>query len=261
MADGPKAGELESRVGRSRDDRIWVGGQDLVDDIMGQHSFTDTLFLMLRGRWAAPGELRLLDACLTALADHGLTGSAVAARLTYSGAPEALQAAVAAGLLGLGSRIAGSMEGAGEGLAAIADAVDRGTAEAAAVTQWVQARRAAGLPVPGFGHRQHRGGDPRAQRLLALAEETGLAGRYVRLAREIEAALAQATGRRLPLNVTGAIAAVLMDLGFPWQILRGFALISRTAGLVAHLAEEMERPLVPEIRRRLEASPPAAQSP
>lgn len=242
---------MRSSIAVVRGDEISIRGKDLVADLMGRVSFTHLVFLLVAGRAPEPREEAMLDACLVALADHGLTLSATVARATSTTAPESLQGAVAAGLLGVGDRVAGSMEACGEALHAIAAECASGRDRGEAVADHVARTLRRGARIGGFGHAQHTGGDPRADRLLALAREQGVAGEHVALLDVLAAQIERQTGRALPVNVTGAIAAVLMDVGFDWSILRGFALVSRCAGLVAHIHEERAEPLVPALRRLL----------
>jgi citrate synthase len=180
----------------------------------------------------------LIDACLVALMEHGLTPSVLAARLTYSSAPEALQGAVAAGLLGVGSRFVGSMEGCAALLQRVVNAED-GAAEA---TRIAVEHRAARTALPGFGHPTHKPDDPRAQRLLELAHERNVASKHVAAIAALSNAIDATYGRHITINATGAIAAVLGDCGVPAEIARGFGLIARCAGLVGHLYEEQQKP-------------------
>lgn len=227
---------------------IWVRGLDLTADVIGSLSFGDMVFLLLTGRRPEPAELRLVDAMLVSLVEHGLTPSAMVARVTYSVAPESLQGAVAAGLLGAGSVVLGSMEECGQLLTRVSDEVAAGSGRSDAVARIVSEYRAAGRHLPGIGHAIHTEGDPRAVRLAALAEECGFRGSYLAALDEV-VELASAGGKRLPANVTGTISAILLELGVPWPVHRGFALISRTAGLVAHVGEEMAEPITPALRR------------
>jgi citrate synthase len=238
-------------IGSSTADAITIRDRDLATELMGKLSFTELTFLLVGGRVPTAGETRLLDAVLVSLADHGLTPTVLAARLTYTGAPESLQGAVAAGLLGAGSVFLGVVEDTAVFLAEIADA---GGSDAAAA-EAVRARLTAGRRVPGLGHPIHKLEDPRAPRIYAIAEETGLLGIHLRLLRAVAAAHESATGRALPINGAGVAGAALADLGFPPSIVRGFALIARTAGLVAHLAEERERPLGMALYREVDRRP------
>jgi citrate synthase len=225
---------LRSEIGASDADSITVRGRDLADDLLGQVTFTELAFLLVQGREPTPGQVRLLDAVLVSLADHGLTPTVLAARLTHTGAPESLQGAVAAGLLGAGSVFLGVVEDTARFLDEVIES-DPATA--------VRARIESGRRVPGLGHPIHKVQDPRTPRIYAIAEETGTLGDHLRLLREVEQAHREATGKALPINGAGVAGAALADLGFPPAIVRGFALLARTAGLVGHLAEEMEHPL------------------
>ncbi len=232
-------------------DRILVHGHDLTE-LMGRLDLGQMAFLEMTGRMPGDDESAVFNAMLVSLVEHGLTPNTLAARLTYLGAPEALQAAVAAGILGLGSVFVGTMEGAArmlqEGLA--------GADAEAAVEQIAQAivtdhheRRAL---IPGIGHPIHRAGDPRASRLLELGERHGLSGRHVQLMLAVEAEAERQYGKRLPLNVTGAIGALVGQMGIRWQICRGLGIMARSVGLVAHLQEEMQHPIAEEIWREAE---------
>jgi citrate synthase len=249
---------LRTTIGSSAPDRITVGGRDLPGELMGRLTLTELAYLLVTRREATPGERRIVDAVLVSLADHGLTPSALAARLTYAGAPEAIQGAVAAGLLGAGSVFLGP---AGDTAFFLADALSgrvsgeiddaslRRIAEAA-----VDERRRAGQRVPGLGHPVHRTEDPRVPRVYELAADEGLLGPHLRLLEQVAEIHQQVTGRRLPINGAGAGGAALVDVGIPPASVRGFVLIARTAGLVAHLAEEADhpigRPLADEVERR-----------
>jgi citrate synthase len=219
-------------------DDILVRGRSLPHDLMGTLTFTQMIFLHLTGRDPTPGQTTLLDASLLALMEHGLTPTAISARLTYTSAPEAMQGAVAAGLLSVGSLFVGTLEACGVLLAEVAASDDPASTADAIVARL----RAEGAKVPGFGHPVHSPVDPRASRLLALAEEQGLYGDHARALVLLEAAIGQSLGRPLPPNATGAVAAVLADAGLPVEILRGIALISRCAGLVGHIREEQQQP-------------------
>ncbi|HZM41387.1 MAG TPA: citryl-CoA lyase [Acidimicrobiales bacterium] len=236
-ADRPR-----SAIGSSTRDSITLAGRDLPSELMGRLSLTELTYLLLVGRDPSPGERRLLDTVLVSLADHGLTPSALAARLTWTGAPEAIQGAVAAGLLGAGSVFLGP---AGDTAVFLAEALAAGEGAPLedVAREAVAARMAAGRRVPGLGHPVHRDGDPRTPRLYAVAEEEGLLGPHARLLLLVAQAHEEASGKRLPVNGAGAAGAVLVDIGIRPDVVRGVVLIARTAGLVAHLAEEMDHPL------------------
>jgi citrate synthase len=242
---------LRTGIGSSTADSITVRDRDLANELIGHVSFSELAFLLVAGRVPTPEQARLLDAVLVSLADHGLTPTVLAARLTYTGAPESIQGAVAAGLLGAGSVFLGVVEDTAAFLAAIAekagDTALRDAAEAAVKTRLSENRR-----VPGLGHPIHKQQDPRTPRIYAIAEETGQLGVHLQLLRMVAAAHEQQTGRALPINGAGVAGAALADLGFAPEIVRGFALLARTAGLVAHLAEEQSSPLGMPLYREID---------
>jgi citrate synthase len=233
---------FETSVGTSDADSITVMGRDLARDLMGKATLTELAFLVVQRRMPSAEETRLLDAVLVSLADHGLTPSVLAARLTHTGAPESIQGAMAAGLLGAGSVFLGVVEDTVRFLDEIGDDVEGGVAR----------ELEAGRRVPGLGHPVHKAEDPRTPRIYAIAEETGLAGSYLARLREVAAAHARQTGRELPINGAGVAGAALADLGFPAALLRGFALLARTAGLLGHLAEELQSPIGMRLYREVD---------
>lgn len=223
---------------------ITVRGLDLCEQVIGTVDFTSYFWLLVTGTMPTPPQKALADGVLCAIAEHGLVPSAVATRITFAAAPEAFHGAVAAGLLGCGSVVLGSAEVAGQLLAAcIARAGAEGLAPADAAKAEIASLRLHKKAIPGFGHPQHSGGDPRADRLLALAKEHGVEGPHMAMLHTIEGVLPEAIGRALPINVNGAIPAVMLDAGFPLAALKGIALLARTASLIAHLQEETERPI------------------
>jgi citrate synthase len=244
---------LRTDIGTTTADSITVRGHDLAGELMGRVTFTELAFLLVQGRMPEPGETVLLDAVLVSLADHGLTPTVLAARLTYTGAPESLQGAVAAGLLGAGSVFLGVVEDAAVFLAGIVAQADGEAGLPAAADGAVGARLDAGRRVPGLGHPIHKAEDPRTPRMYAIAAEAGVLGPHMRALELVAEAAAGRAGRRLPINGAGTAGAALADLGFAPEIVRGFALLARTAGVVAHLAEEMERPLGMPLFRDVDA--------
>ena len=244
--DTPPA--IRTAIATADETHIVVRGHDLTEKLMGRVTFTEMVYLVITGRMPTPTETRVLNAVLVTLVDHGLTANALAARMTYAVAPEALQAAVAAGLLGAGSKLLGSMEEAGSLLARFDEEVAAGEDATLAIERVVAEYQKTGRRLPGIGHTVHRGGDPRAARLFEVAAEAGVEGRHIARMKQFEETANRVLGKRLPLNATGAIAACLMEIGVPWQIHRGFALISRTAGLVAHIDEERSAPVMPAVR-------------
>ncbi len=234
-------------IGASDPDKITVLGHDLAADLMGKVGFGELAMWLVTQQRPTPGQVRVFEAVLVALADHGFTPTAIAARLTYLSAPDSVQGALAAGLLGGGSRFLGVTEDAGRFLAAaLAGAgeipADDAGFDALALAA-VQEARAAKRFVPGLGHPVHKVTDPRTPVLLRIAEEEGLRGPHLRLFEAIGRVHPQVLGRTLPLNGAGTCGAALADLGLPPDLLRGFALLARTAGLLGHIAEEQRRPI------------------
>jgi citrate synthase len=226
---------LKSDLAWSTVDRITVRGKDLPGEILGHLNFGDMAFLELTGRAPTPNESKIFNAMIVTLVEHGVTPSALAARLTYLGAPEALQGAVAAGLLGLGSVFVGSMEGVAR---ILSDAVANGKD---AKTVLAENKR-----MPGIGHPIHKPVDPRSERLFEIARETGHYGRYCRLMEEI------ARTRAITLNATGAIGALACELGLDWKIVKGLGVMARAVGLVGHILEETREPMAEEIWHRVD---------
>jgi citrate synthase len=233
-------------LGTSSADQIRLLGQDLTADLMGQVSFGELAFWLVAMRRPTPQETRVFEAVLVALADHGFTPTAIAARLTYLSAPDSLQGALAAGLLGGGSRFLGVTEDCGMYLHEVLSRAelpsDEDQWDALALTA-VTETKAAGTFVPGLGHPVHKVTDPRTPVLLAIAEQEGLRGPHLQLFEAIGRVHEQVLGRRLPLNGAGVCGAALADLGLPVELLRGFALLARAAGLLGQIAEERRRPI------------------
>jgi citrate synthase len=251
--------EYPTSIGTSDAESITLLGHDLATELMGKVSFGELAFWLAALRRPSAGELSVFEAVLVALADHGFTPSAIAARLTLTGAPESLQGALAAGLLGGGSRYLGVTEDCGKFLAAALagregplPADDAGWDELAA--RAIIGQRAAGRLVPGLGHPIHKDGDPRTPVIFRIAGDAGLLGPHLRLFAAVGRAHPAILGRTLPLNGAGVCGAALADLGFPPDLLRGFALLARTAGLLGHLAEEMRTPVGQSIYRETDES-------
>lgn len=279
-------------IGTSDPTTIRLLGQDLANDLMGRVGFGELAYWLVAGRRPTPGEVRVFETVLVALADHGFTPTAIAARLTYLSAPEALQAAFAAGLLGGGSRFLGVTEDCGRFLA---DALARFAehpepanaaqpADAARLAEPAQPARFAGSAgsaragwdgwddarwdavalaavteahaqrrfIPGLGHPVHKTGDPRTPALIRIADEEGLRGPHLRLFEAIGRVHTRVLGRTLPLNGAGVCGAALADLGLPVDLLRGFALLARAAGLLGHLAEERRDPIAMDVYRTVD---------
>jgi len=238
-----KRGAATTSIASAAADRITVRGHDLCAEVMGAMRFTDYFFLLATGRLPSAEQSFFLDLALVALAEHGLTPSVQAARMTYAADPAALQGAVAAGVLGCGTVILGAAREARALLADIFGRVDAGATLDEAVEAIARQRHAAKRPLPGFGHPLHKPNDPRAERMIALARQRGVAGRAVDAATRLAAAAARVWGKPLPMNVSMAIAATLHDADVPGAIIDGAPILARTAGLIAHLAEEAEAPI------------------
>ena len=218
--------DIRSDMGWSTADRITVRGKDLPNEILGHLNLGDMAFLELTGRTPNERESKMFNAIVVTLVEHGMTPSAMVARLTYYGAPEALQASVAAGLLGLGSVFVGSMEG-----------VARILSDAVAAGKDAKAVLAENKRMPGLGHPIHKPIDPRSTRLFEIARETGFYGKYCKLMEEI------AGTRGITLNATGAIGAIACELGLDWKIVKGLGVMARAIGLVGHILEETRQPI------------------
>ena len=223
-----------TRLSRAFPDRVEVRGRDLTGDLMGRLTFTEYFHLLLTGREPTEDQRFFLDVLLVAIAEHGLMPANVAARMTLAADPDSLQGAVAAGILGAGRVVLGTSE---ECARLLERAAGRDPVEV------VGELRAAGAKVPGFGHPVHAPLDPRAERLLELADARGVSGPNVALARGLRDAVAEVWGKPLTMNVALPIAAVLLDLGFSAHVVKAVPILARTAGLLAHLAEEREHPI------------------
>jgi citrate synthase len=231
-----------SHISQAYADRVEVRGRDLCE-VMGRLSFTEYFHLLLTGREPTDDERFFLDVLLIAIAEHGMMPTNVAARMTLAADPSSLHGAVAAGILGCGPVILGTSEECARLLERLRAEVLTG-AEAAAVAIAAAHRiRESGEKLPGFGHPVHRPLDPRAERILELADERGVSGPHVQLARELRDAVATVWGKSLPMNVAMPIAAVMLDLGFPAAAVKAVPILARTGGLLAHLAEERENPI------------------
>ena len=245
------APQYPTSLGASTAETITLFGHDLAEDLMGRVGFGELAFWLVARRRPTPGQVRVFEAVLVALADHGFTPTAIAARLTYLSAPDSLQGALAAGLLGGGSRFLGVTEDCGTYLAEVlARHADDRPADDAPDDAWdalaltaVRESHAAGRYVPGLGHPVHKQRDPRTPRLIAIAEEEGLRGPHLRLFEAVGRTHEQVLGRRLPLNGAGVCGAALADLGLPPDLLRGVSLLARTAGLLGQIAEERVHPV------------------
>lgn len=227
-------------------------GKDLPSEILGKIDLTGMAYLELTGRLPTAQEANVFNAIVVTLVEHGITPSALAARLTFLGAPESLQAAVAAGLCGVGSVFVGSTEGAAKVLLeAIPDRSLPGGIDRLA-RDIVLRLRAEKAQIPGIGHPIHKPLDPRTPRLFEIASQNGFSGPYIKLMQAISAEAEAVTGKSLPVNATGAVGAIACELGFDWRVCRGLGVIARSIGLVGHLLEEIRRPIAAEVWHRIE---------
>jgi citrate synthase len=225
-----------SHISQAYPDRVEVRGRDLTGDLMGRLTFTEYFHLLLTGEEPTEEQRYFLDLMLVAIAEHGMMPTNVAARMTLAADPGSLQGAVAAGILGAGPVVLGTAE-------ECARLLEEARASGRTPLEIAREIHAAGRKVPGFGHPVHKPVDPRAERILELADTRGASGPHLALARGLRDAVAETWGKPLPMNVSLPIAAVLLDLGFPSSAVKAVPILARTAGLLAHLAEEQEQPL------------------
>lgn len=229
-------------IATSSADAVTIRGRDLCSELIGKVGLTDYFFFLVTGQMPSETQRFFTDAVMVAIAEHGLVPSVQAARMTLAAAPEAWQGAVAAGLLGVGSVVAGSSEAAGHYLVERIEAArSAGQSFEEAAREGLQRLKAERRKVPGLGHPQHSAGDPRANVLLELADAKGVSADHIAMLRALAAAAPEIMGRPLPVNVSGAIPAVMLDVGWPIEAMKGLPLLARTAGLIAHLYEESQR--------------------
>jgi len=226
-------------------DNIVVRGRNLVTEIMGSYSFTELMLLQSLGREPDATQVKILDAVMVTIMEHGMVPSAVVSRLTHYGAPESFQGAVVAGLLGVGDRYAGTAGECGAVLERIM-AVDEGDRKARALEE-VRSYRSIRRPVPGFGHPIHQTKDPRVERLLEIVREAGASGEHIDAMYLLQDALREELGKPLVTNISAAMAAAMAEAGIPARLMRGVVLTARCAGLVGHVFEEMSEPAAPAI--------------
>ena len=238
-----KAGAGVSHICQAYPDRVEVRGRDLCRDLMGHVSFTAYFHLLLTGNEASAVQRDFLDLLLISIAEHGMMPTNIAARMTLAADPGSLHGAVAAGILGCGPVILGTAEVCASLLVEARRKVEAGGDPARVADEMAGAIRAAGGKLAGFGHPVHKPLDPRAERILELADDRGVSGRHVALARCFRDSVAKAWGRPLVMNVSMPIAAVLLDLGFPATVVKAIPILARTASLLAHLAEERQSPV------------------
>jgi citrate synthase len=238
-----RPGRPVTQISQAYPERVEVRGRDLAGDLMGRLTFTEYVHLLLTGDEPTDDQRFFLDLLLVSIAEHGLRPTNVAARMTLAADPTALQGAVAAGILGAGPVVLGTSEECALLLEDARRRVTTGESADDVIADVARTAHDAGAKVPGFGHPVHRPVDPRAERILELADERGVSGEHVELARLLGDAVTAEWGKPLPMNVSLPIAAVLLDLGYPVSTVKAVPILARTAGLLAHLAEEQENPI------------------
>ena len=242
-------------IARSDTQHIYIREADLVQELIGEMSFTEMFLFHLTGKKPPAGHVKVLDTVLVTLMEHGLTPSVIATRLIYHSAPEALQSAVAAGLLGVGSTFIGTMEGCAKMIDEMLNAPEGVEARARAIAQ---RHHQAKLPLHGFGHPHHKPDDPRTPKMLAVAQAQSVPGRHIEALQVLSRQVDEVYGRHITINATGASAALLGEIGIPLPIMRGVAVISRSAGLVGHILEESQRPAAAFMWETVDSSVPYA---
>lgn len=235
-----------TRIGTptSETTKFRMRGKDVLNEIVGHKSFSEAFYFIVSGREPNAGEVRILDACMIILMDHGITPNALVARLVEDSTPGDIQVPVAAGLLMVGNKFIGTMAGVG---AILSDCKAHDGDRRQWLADTVASYRTQKRFIPGFGHPYYKPEDPRAARLFEIARVNGAAGDYIELVQMLGEEIDKAAGRHLTLNVTGALGAVLNEIRFPVQVMRSVAVIGRAAGLVAHIHEEQRNPVVPAV--------------
>ena len=247
--------KIVTGIGKAELHRILVRGYDLNKELVGHITFTDMTSLILRGRLPTANEAKMLDALMIILVEHGMVSHVIAARLIYHCAPEAMQAAVAAALVRRRQRPFGLVGMVGENARRrLAAATPRIPTYDEIATKIIDDYTARKQRMPGIGHRTHAEGDPRAETLFNIARSTEVYGKYCELIQRLSKRSSERRKRLIPVNVTGAIAAIALDMGYPWQISKAFALIGRTSGAIGHIAEEIQNPMAPQIDAADQAS-------
>lgn len=238
--------ELYTKIGTPGTDieRVRMRGKDALNDVIGKMSFSGAFYFIATGREIEPTHLRVFDACLILLMDHGLTPSALIARLMHDANPGEIQVALAAGMMTVGPKYAGTIAGAGA-------LFNQGIAYDGDRDEWAEGvaadAKAREIILPGYGHRYYHDADLRSVRLVGIARDAGVKGDYIDIAYTLETAIEKSRGKRLVLNATGALGAVLSEIRFPVPLMRSVSAVARVAGLVGHVAEESESPLTPAL--------------
>jgi citrate synthase len=245
--------QIPTQIANVLVDRIEIRGYDLINELVGHYTYTEMVFFLLRNRFPEPAETRMLDAILVTLMEHGLTPSALITRLAAHSVPSEVQVAMTAGLVTVGNVFAGTMEDCAR---LLKQGVASGEPAQAFCDRIVREHRERKKPVPGFGHSIHKPDDPRTPRLLALARESGMAGNYVNLLTTLSETVDRVYQKHLTINATGMIGALLLEMGFEPEIMRGLAVVSRSGGLLAHVQEEQATDSVRALRQAAKQSIP-----
>ena len=224
----------KTHIATSDASSVTIRGESLVNDLIGKRTFSEMVFFLMTGRHATAAQTRVLDACLVTLMEHGFTPSALVTRIVADAVPDQVQVAMAAGLLTIGEVFVGTMEGCAKLLACGIDSADKDAFCAQTAREYIAARK----PLPGFGHPFHKPDDPRTARLFQVARDAGVEGRYIVLLEQLGRAVDREAGKHLTINATGAIGALLLEIGIPADIMRAVAVISRCGGLAGHIIEE-----------------------
>ena len=238
--------EFYTQIGTSTSDteKFRMRGKDVLTEVLGEKSFSETFYLLVTGRDLPQNHIRTFDACMVVLMDHGITPTALVARMVYDSLPEDVQLPMIAGTMMVGNKYAGTMAGAGA-------IYKEGAAQDGDKREWaagiVQQYREQKKFIPGYGHPYYSPTDPRADRMFQIAMEGGVSGEFIELAKILGEEIEKSRGKPLTLNVTGALGAVLNEIGFPVEVMRAVAAVGRSAGLVGHIHEEMQNPIGPAI--------------
>lgn len=236
----------KSNLSYTSKDGIYIRGYDLVE-LIGNVPFPSALYLLYTGELPEPNVAKLIDAVMVASIDHGPGApSALAARTAISGGAP-LGAAGAAGLLSLGKFHGAAVQDSMEAIQSVVALSDEGNPLTISADRVVTEWRQTGRRISGFGHRQHKRKDPRLARLFDLAQEAGVSGRYLAAAQALEKALKRAVGKDLPINIDGAMAAILSEVGFPPGLSNALFMVARITGILAHAQEEQAQ--MPPMRR------------
>ncbi len=226
----------KTSISQHLEHETYIRGYRLLD-IVGNLSFAQAIYLILKGELPNEAESKMMEAMFVSVIDHGIAPPSVIAARSVASGGNSLNVGVAAGVMAFGSAHGGALEDA---MKFIQDGVESGKDVAKVVKEYLSNKK----PIPGFGHRYYKEFDPRTKRLMELAKEYGFYGQHCEFAQKVEEEIFNQKGKRIVLNVDGAIAAVASEMGFDWRLGKGFFIIGRIPGLVAHVYEELttERP-------------------